>query len=77
MSKIYFTPEQITELEQFFKAHKPTPEVIIFGRYAKITNQELFIKSHFAVIKANSGKRIAFAYFNRLRAFRKYLEYKK
>jgi hypothetical protein len=46
------TPEEIQELEQFFKTAS-MPKTISFGEGVKIIDTRTFVDSHLAVLKSN------------------------
>ena len=56
----------ITELERYFStATLPTIPVKL-NPYTMLTNADIFIRSHFAIVKANNGNRTFLPYLNRL-----------
>ena len=56
----------IAELENYFASIELPTQPIKLNRCSTITDCSLFIKSHFATVKANNGKRTFLPYLNRL-----------
>ena len=79
----YFsTPEQpkpeswekdITELENYFAGIQLPTQPVKLNRCSTITDCSLFIESHFAIVKANNGKRTFLPYLNRLQELKQVL----
>lgn len=64
---------EIKELETYFAGiilpHQPVKP----NRFSTITNVPLFLETHFATLKANSGKRTFLPYLNRLQELKHHL----
>lgn len=58
--------QDITELENYFAEIALPTQPVKLNRCITITNCSLFIESHFAIVKANNGKRTFLPYLNRL-----------
>ena len=58
--------QDITELEAFFKGITLPTKPIQLNQCSTVANVSLFIESHFATVKANSGKRTFLPYLHRL-----------
>lgn len=66
----------INTLETFFNKTSLPKEPIMLDQTTKITDIELFIKSHLNVVKANNGNKTFLPYLERLINFKKTLELK-
>lgn len=69
MAKIKFK-----DLEDFVNNTDFNKEPLQLDQCSLILNRETFAKSHLAVLKANSGNKIAMPYYNRLVKFYKKLK---
>lgn len=63
----------IAEPENYFANIKLPTQPVKLNKCSKITNCSLFIESHFATVKANSGKRTFLPYLNRLQELKQVL----
>jgi hypothetical protein len=63
----------ISELENYFKGITLPTRPVKLNPYSTITNVPLFIDSHFAIVKANNGKRTFLPYLNRLQELKQVL----
>ncbi|WP_207759809.1 DUF6965 family protein [Flavobacterium cyanobacteriorum] len=63
----------IAELENYFASIELPTQPIKLNRCSTITDCSLFIKSHFATVKANNGKRTFLPYLNRLQELKQVL----
>ena len=67
---------EIKELENYFSETQLPTEPIKLNQYSTILNASLFIKSHFATVKANNGNRTFLPYLNRLQELKQILNIK-
>jgi hypothetical protein len=58
--------DQIQELSKFFKTHKLPTKPVKLNDYETITNVFEFLKSHFAIVRANNGNPRYLPYLKRL-----------
>jgi hypothetical protein len=65
--------QDITELENYFAGLTLPTQPIKLNRCSTIKDCSLFIKSHFATVKANNGKQTFLPYLNRLRELKQVL----
>ena len=65
--------QDITELENYFAGIALPTQPVKLNPYSTITNCSQFIKSHFATVKANNGKRTFLPYLNRLQELKQVL----
>jgi hypothetical protein len=65
--------QDITELENYFAGITLPTQPIKLNRCSTIKDCSLFIKSHFATVKANNGKQTFLPYLNRLRELKQVL----
>lgn len=65
--------QDITDLENYFTGIAIPNHPVKLNRCSTITDCSLFIESHFATVKANSGKRTFLPYLNRLQEFKQVL----
>jgi len=63
----------IAELEKYFAGIELPPQPVKLNRCSTITDCSLFIKNHFATVKANNGKRTFLPYLNRLQELKQVL----
>lgn len=63
----------ITELENYFASIELPTQPVKLNKCSTITNCSLFIKSHFATVKASKGKRTFLPYLNRLQELKQVL----
>ena len=63
--------QNITELENYFSGITLPTQPIKLNKCSTITNCSQFIKSHFATVKANNGKRTFLPYLHRLQELKK------
>src|SRR5690554_4863312 len=64
----------IAELENYFSGIELPKDPVRLNACSTITDISLFIKSHFAAIKANNGKRTVLPHLDRLKALREILK---
>ena len=62
----------ITELEDYFK-NAETPTKVKLNECTFINDSSKFLKSHFAIVKANNGNRTFLPYLNRLQELKEVL----
>lgn len=65
--------QDITDLENYFTGIAIPNNPVKLNRCSTITDCSLFIESHFATVKANSGKRTFLPYLNRLQELKQVL----
>lgn len=65
--------QDITDLENYFTGIAIPNHPVKLNRCSTITDCSLFIESHFATVKANSGKRTFLPYLNRLQELKQVL----
>jgi len=65
--------QDIIELENYFAGITIPTQPVKLNRCSTITDYSLFIKSHFATVKANNGKRTFLPYLNRLQELKQVL----
>lgn len=63
----------IAELENYFASIELPTQPVKLNRCSTITDCSLFIESHFATVKTNSGKRTFLPYLNRLQELKQVL----
>lgn len=63
----------IAELENYFTSIELPTQPVKLNRCSTITDCSLFIKSHFATVKTNNGKRTFLPYLNRLQELKQVL----
>ncbi|WP_374702234.1 DUF6965 family protein [Psychroflexus sp. MES1-P1E] len=63
----------IADLENYFVSIELPTQPIKLNRCSTINNCSLFIKSHFATVKANNGIQIFIPYLNRLQQLKQVL----
>lgn len=66
--------QDIAELEDYFTGMILPTEPVGLNPYSTVTNVSLFIESHFAIVKANNGKRAFLPYLNRLQELKEYFQ---
>lgn len=64
----------ITELEKYFTGIELPTQPVKLNQYSTITNLSRFIESHFATVRANTGKKAFLPYLNRLQELKQYLK---
>ena len=64
----------IAELENYFADTRLPTQPIKLNTFSTITNCSLFVESHFAIVKANEGKRTFLPYLNRLQELKGILQ---
>lgn len=65
--------QDITELEQYYKAAKLPTGPVKLNHFSTILNVTKFIESHFTAVKGNEGKRAFLPYLHRLQELKQYL----
>lgn len=65
--------QDVADLEKYFAGIEVPAQPVKLNPHSTITNCSLFIHSHFATVKANSGKRTFLPFLNRLQGLRQYL----
>ena len=68
--------KDIADLEKYFAGIEVPAQPVKLNPHSTITNYSLFIHSHFATVKANSGGRTFLPFLNRLQGLRQYLNEK-
>ncbi len=63
----------IAELENYFSSIELPTQPVKLNRCSTITDCSLFIKNHFATVKANNGKLVFMPYFDRLKELKQVL----
>ena len=66
--------KDIAELESYFASIELRTQTVKLNKGSTITNVRLFIESHFAVVKANNGKRTFIPYLNRLQDLKRIIK---
>lgn len=64
--------QDINELENYFANITLPTQPVKLNQCSTITDCALFIESHFAIVKANNGKRTFLPYLNRLQELKQY-----
>lgn len=62
--------DKIRELEAFFENIELPTQPIKVNAYSTIIDSSLYVESHFAIVKANQGKRTFLPYLHRLQEFK-------
>jgi len=65
--------KDIAELESYFSNIELPIKPVKLNKFSTITDCSLFIKTHFATVKANNGKRTYLPYLNRLQELKQVL----
>jgi hypothetical protein len=64
---------EIKELENYFEGITIPKEPVKLNHYSSITNVSIFLRSHFATVKANNGKRTFLPFLERLHELKHFL----
>jgi hypothetical protein len=65
--------QENTKLENYFEGIAIPSQPVRLNKWSTIKNCSLFIESHFATLKANSGNRTFLPYINRLQELKQVL----